>query len=243
MGGNLGEVPRTFDRVIESLGKADAIRGLRESRRFSTKPVGGNGGNSAAYLNSAVEMKISCSLPELLRILQRIEGKLGRRREAYWGSRTIDLDLLLHEREEIRTAELTVPHPHLWYRRFALDPLAELAGEVVHPERGITIAALRERLLDRPMRCGIYGGESERREEIVRVLCGEFPGVEMRAWGRGASGPASEALSLWLGPRTDLEKDTGEFEELPRVSRFDVRTIPLFATDAIRQMLVAACGE
>ena len=168
-------------------------------------------------------------------------GRLGRK---WFGGPLADiLDLLLHEREEIRTAELTVPHPHLWYRRFALDPLAELAGEVVHPERGITIAALRERLLDRPMRCGIYGGESERREEIVRVLCLEFPGVEMRAWGRGASGPDSEALSLWLGPRTDLEKETGEFEELPRVSRFDVRTIPLFATDAIRQMLVAACGE
>ncbi|MCA9096352.1 MAG: hypothetical protein KDA68_22890, partial [Planctomycetaceae bacterium] len=148
----------------------------------------------------------------------------------------------LHESATCDSAELMVPHPHLWYRRFVLDPLVELAAERIHPVREATIGELRDRLLVRPLTCGVYGGDAIARESIAKALSDEF--AQVRISTRSETEPLSEeVLSLWLGsdPR-DPETPT-QFEALPRISRFDLRTIPMDAERAIRQILRAALGE
>ena len=83
----------------------------------------------------------------LLTILQRIEQDLGRRRDgARWGPRPIDLDILLWEGEVIADANLQVPHLELHKRRFALEPLVELAPHVKHPVLGVPVKELLARL-------------------------------------------------------------------------------------------------
>jgi 2-amino-4-hydroxy-6-hydroxymethyldihydropteridine diphosphokinase len=73
---------------------------------------------------------------ELLDTLLAIERELGRERRERWGPRTIDLDLLLYGDETIDEPGLTVPHPRLHERRFALEPLLDLDPELAIPGRG-----------------------------------------------------------------------------------------------------------
>lgn len=239
LGGNLGDVSATFDQALNLLDQESLVDFLRESSRFGTAPIGGSAGDAPRYLNSVAELSIACSLPELLQILQRVEKLAGRERTAYWGARRLDLDLLLHESETSSSPELTVPHPHLWYRRFVLDPLVELAPDVIHPDRHASIAQLRDRLLLRPLTCGIYGGEEATRETITRNLTREFVNVEIQAREIVPTGVA-ETFSLWLGPETGNRRKSVDFIDLPQLSRFDLGQIPLPAEDAIRQMLRAA---
>ncbi len=242
LGGNQGNVSTTFDRALEMLDREETVEIVRESRRFGTVPIGDFSFDTPQYLNSAAEVRIACSLPDFLTTLQRIERDLGRVRAEYWGSRKLDLDLLLHESATCTSAKLMVPHPHLWYRRFVLDPLVELAAERIHPEREATISELRDRLLVRPLTCGIYGGDAIARESIANILSEEFAQVEISP--RSVAEPLSEeALSLWLGPAPREPETPTQFEALPRIGRFDVRTIPMDAKRAIRQILRAALGE
>ena len=75
---------------------------------------------------------------QLLEALQKIEQRLGREREGEkWGPRVIDLDLLLYGKKKISTDTLTVPHPGLHERDFVIIPLAEIAGNITIPGKGL----------------------------------------------------------------------------------------------------------
>ena len=82
-------------------------------------------------------------------VMLEIEEKLGRERTERWGPRTIDLDLLLYDDSIINTPEISVPHPRMHERRFVLEPLAQIAPNIVHPTLQMTIAGLLESLLSR----------------------------------------------------------------------------------------------
>jgi 2-amino-4-hydroxy-6-hydroxymethyldihydropteridine diphosphokinase len=86
--------------------------------------------------------------PELLQKILHIELVLGRKREEKWGSRTIDIDILFYGVEIINTEGLQVPHPELHKRRFTLDPLAEIAPDLVHPALNKTIIVIKNELKD-----------------------------------------------------------------------------------------------
>lgn len=86
-----------------------------------------------AFLNQAVALSSTVDAQTLLKIMLEIEQSLGRERHEHWGPRIIDIDLLLYSDLIIDTPTLQVPHPRLSVRRFALMPLAEIAGDVVHP--------------------------------------------------------------------------------------------------------------
>jgi hypothetical protein len=98
------------------------------------------------FLNGAVRVETSLAPQALLDALLAIETSLGRRREARWGPRTIDLDLLLYGNLVQETPDLVVPHPRMAWRRFVLEPAAEVGGSLLHPSTGWTVAELLDHL-------------------------------------------------------------------------------------------------
>jgi 2-amino-4-hydroxy-6-hydroxymethyldihydropteridine diphosphokinase len=141
LGANLGDRRRTLASAVESLRGHPQIGGLRASGWHETLPVGGPGGQGP-FLNAAVRFETSLSPEQLHGMLQEVELALGRRRTQRWEARAIDLDILLYGDCELRTPALTIPHPRMSFRRFVLEPAAEVASDMLHPTVGWTIGRL-----------------------------------------------------------------------------------------------------
>jgi 2-amino-4-hydroxy-6-hydroxymethyldihydropteridine diphosphokinase len=111
-----------------------ALGHLRVSSLRETEPVGVT--DQPRFLNAAAELETEFSARDLLERLLDIERMLGRERssETRWGPRPLDLDLLLYGQETIDEPGLRVPHPRLAERRFVLEPLHELAPDLVLPD-------------------------------------------------------------------------------------------------------------
>ena len=123
LGSNLGEREKILRRAIERVKKIPAVKLLRVSSFYETEPWGVT--NQPKFLNAAIKISTELEPLNLLDELQRIELELGRIRRERWGARTIDLDILLADRE-ISCERLTVPHKLLSERDFALVPLKEI---------------------------------------------------------------------------------------------------------------------
>ena len=100
------------------------------------------------YLNQAVCIHSDLKPRDLLTTVNLIEKMLGRQREEKWGSRTLDIDILLYGNEIVNEPDLLIPHPYLHVRKFALAPLAEIAPDILHPATGKKINCLLSELSD-----------------------------------------------------------------------------------------------
>jgi 2-amino-4-hydroxy-6-hydroxymethyldihydropteridine diphosphokinase len=131
LGSNLGDRREQIRRAAAFLEELGAVR-LSTIRE--TDPVGLT--DQPKFLNAVAELQTDLPPRELLDRLLSIERRLGRDRtaETHWGPRTIDLDLLLYGDKTVDEPGLTVPHPRLADRRFALEPLHELAPELTLPD-------------------------------------------------------------------------------------------------------------
>jgi len=136
IGANLGERERQIEAALDLLSAEDGIELVAVSTLRETEPVGYL--DQPAFLNGAAELETALAPQALLERLLAIEQQLGRVRGdgPRFGPRTIDLDLLLYGAETINEPGLTVPHPRLAERRFALEPLAELDPALEVPGLG-----------------------------------------------------------------------------------------------------------
>jgi 2-amino-4-hydroxy-6-hydroxymethyldihydropteridine diphosphokinase len=135
LGANLGDREQTLIRAVELLGEEEGVVVLAVSDLRETDPVGVE--EQPRFLNGAVLLETTLAPRALLDVLLRVERALGRvRHGTRWGPRVLDLDLLVYEAEVVDEPGLRVPHPRLHERRFALEPLAELAPELEIPGRG-----------------------------------------------------------------------------------------------------------
>jgi 2-amino-4-hydroxy-6-hydroxymethyldihydropteridine diphosphokinase len=132
LGSNLGHCEATVRRALELLGERVVVAAVSSLRE--TDPVGLV--DQPRFVNAAARVETELSPRELLDVLLGVELELGRERRERWGPRTIDLDLLLYGDSAVDERGLTVPHPRLHERRFALEPLAELDPALVVPGRG-----------------------------------------------------------------------------------------------------------
>ena len=142
VGANLGDREATIRAALDALPGVVAVSALRE-----TDPVGVV--DQPPFLNGAVALETALPPRALLETLLAVERELGRERGERWGPRTIDLDLLLYGDEMIDEPGLTVPHPRLHERRFALEPLLDLDPELAIPGRGRVIGPARRATLSR----------------------------------------------------------------------------------------------
>jgi 2-amino-4-hydroxy-6-hydroxymethyldihydropteridine diphosphokinase len=143
VGGNL-DAPR--DRVLEAVDRLDTLPQTRveaRSRLYLTQPMGPQ--DQPRFVN-AVAGVISCLPPrELLEALLGVERLMGRQRQARWGPRIIDLDLIWMTGGPIREPGLELPHPGVSMRNFVLYPLFDIAPTLAIPGLG-RVAELKARV-------------------------------------------------------------------------------------------------
>lgn len=144
VGSNLGNRRANLEAAIDLV--LPHLRSALVSSLIETDPVGV--GDQPRFLNGAVVGEAHLPPPALLARLLAIEEQLGRTRP-YWGApRTIDLDLILYGDLVLSEPGVQVPHPRFRERAFVLDPLVEIAPDMVDPVTGRTIAELRAALGD-----------------------------------------------------------------------------------------------
>ncbi|MGH2649981.1 MAG: 2-amino-4-hydroxy-6-hydroxymethyldihydropteridine diphosphokinase, partial [Actinomycetota bacterium] len=120
LGSNLGDRLANLQRAVELLAAQPGLKVVRSSRVYETDPVGGP--PQPDYLNAVVEVETSVSPRELLNVCMEVERGFGRVRDERWGPRTIDIDVLTYDEEEVDDPDLTVPHPRMHERGFVLVP-------------------------------------------------------------------------------------------------------------------------
>jgi 2-amino-4-hydroxy-6-hydroxymethyldihydropteridine diphosphokinase len=128
LGSNLGDRKDFLVRAARQIGALGRVG--RVSAIYETDPVGEPQPN---FLNAALRLLTSLTPVELLDGLLAIEEHLGRVRRERWGPRIIDLDILWCSDVRVSTERLTVPHPELCRRAFALVPLLDVAPEAINP--------------------------------------------------------------------------------------------------------------
>ncbi len=131
LGTNMGDKKHNLQRAKTYIAQS-GIQLSNESSVYETEPWGFQGvGN---FYNQVLQVETILSPIELLKSLQNIENSFGReRKKPGYEDRIIDIDILLFGSEIIQDARLTIPHPLLHLRRFALIPLCELAPNIMHP--------------------------------------------------------------------------------------------------------------
>jgi len=141
IGSNLGDRRANTVEAIEKVGQLPGTRVVRASSLYESEPLGDA---KTWFVNSVIEIESQLTAEALLKKLQAIEEAMGRKRVKgkRWGSRIIDLDILLFDQDVIDKRTLKIPHPELHKRRFVLLPLAELAPQVIHPQLGQSISTL-----------------------------------------------------------------------------------------------------
>jgi 2-amino-4-hydroxy-6-hydroxymethyldihydropteridine diphosphokinase len=139
LGSNLGDRVATLHRALVALaGKIGKINSV--SAVYETAAWGNEG--QPAFLNQAICVATDLTPQQLLAACQEVENAADRVRIEPWGPRTLDVDILFYDDLVLDTPELTIPHPRLPERLFALVPLADIATTYVHPRLRKSVADL-----------------------------------------------------------------------------------------------------
>jgi 2-amino-4-hydroxy-6-hydroxymethyldihydropteridine diphosphokinase len=146
LGTNLGDRKKNLTAACRLIEKSIGTI-VKRSSIYETEPWGKK--DQGEFLNQALEVETGLSGEGLLKEVMEIEKMLGRMREERWGERTMDIDILFYGNEIIVSADLVVPHPRMAERRFVLEPLSEIGGDVVHPVVKMKIREMLERCEDR----------------------------------------------------------------------------------------------
>ncbi len=139
LGTNLGNRTENLSKATAAIrmfiGRVDA-----QSHVFETEPWGKP--HQPLFYNQAIKIGTPCSPLETLHLIKQVEFLLGRDSSEKWAPRVIDIDILFFDNFALESPLLTIPHTHIAERKFALDPLREIASEFIHPVLNKTIETL-----------------------------------------------------------------------------------------------------
>lgn len=145
LGSNLGDrfayLRQAIAGIAEQIGTV-----TQQSSVYETQAWGKT--DEADYLNQVLLVETTLMADELLHAILDIELQLGRKRIEKWGARTIDIDILFYSDTIINKPDLIIPHPELQNRRFTLEPLAEIAPDMLHPILKMSMLQLKNNLQD-----------------------------------------------------------------------------------------------
>jgi 2-amino-4-hydroxy-6-hydroxymethyldihydropteridine diphosphokinase len=163
IGSNLGDRVGYIQQAVQLLQDLATLKHLRilsTSSFYETEPVGFQ--DQEWFVNAALAIETDLTPQELLTICQDVETRLGRVRDPnnQFGPRTLDIDLLFYDALEINAPGITVPHPRVHQRAYALVPLLEINPRLIHPVLGKTVEQLHQDL-DDPEEVFLYGTRSQ----------------------------------------------------------------------------------
>lgn len=141
LGSNLGNREATLRAALTDIGALPDVQIVRQSNWFRSQPVGGPS-DQGEFLNAAVLVETTIAPAILLDELGKLEARHGRQPATRWSARTIDIDILLYGNEVTDSENLTLPHPRMSFRRFVLEPAAEVAPRMLHPIIGWPVERL-----------------------------------------------------------------------------------------------------
>ncbi|MBV7509264.1 2-amino-4-hydroxy-6-hydroxymethyldihydropteridine diphosphokinase [Bacillus sp. sid0103] len=124
LGSNIGNRYANIASAIKRLTSYSGIQLVNYSSVYETDPIGYE--DQDLFLNMVIEIQTALNPLDLLDLCLGIELELGRKREIKWGPRTIDLDILTFNQENIESDKLIVPHPRMLERAFVIIPLLEI---------------------------------------------------------------------------------------------------------------------
>src|SRR4051794_31805998 len=135
LGSNLGDREATLRAALADITALPDVQVVRHSKWYRSQPVGGPA-DQGEFLNAAAVIETTVSPLPLLDELGKLELRLGRQAAERWPARIIDIDILLYANEVAETTMLTLPRPRMSFRRFVLEPAAEIAPRMLHPTIG-----------------------------------------------------------------------------------------------------------
>lgn len=226
LGSNLGARIAILEQAISRLDADPAVGVVARSRWFPTRPIGGPAGQGE-FVNAALRVETALPPDAFHARLRAVEAALGRQRRERWAARVIDLDLLLYGDWVWNRPELTIPHPRMAFRRFVLEPAAEVAGDLRHPAIGWTVQQLLDHLNSATPYVAVTGvpgtGKTELAQAVaktrsLRLLRDEQARIAAArpAMGRTAASVAAEVACL---QRRAAQLDAGAFSA-PAISDF-----------------------
>jgi 2-amino-4-hydroxy-6-hydroxymethyldihydropteridine diphosphokinase len=204
LGSNLGDRRENLARAIGALASLPASQLLARSQWHETIPIGGPGGQGP-FLNGSLLIDTRLSPVELSHALQDVERTLGRQRVVRWDARVIDVDLLLYDRLQFQSPELVIPHPRMSFRRFVLEPASEIAGSMVDPATGWTLAQLLRRLDCSPRYVAVASSQPESASRLAGAICQALGSPRLESLlpvaASGPDSPSAKAVELAVALR------------------------------------------
>ena len=145
IGGNVGNRMEWLEKARKSIefrcGQVTRVSSIYETEAWGNQ-------QQESFLNQAIQLETLLSAHQLLETILEIEARLGRKREARYGPRTIDIDILFYNDLVMDSDRLVIPHPEIENRRFALECLNEIAPGKIHPKLQKTISQLLDQTND-----------------------------------------------------------------------------------------------
>lgn len=153
LGSNLGDRESQLRAALTSLNN-NGVRVVRSASVYLTEPR--DYADQPWFLNTVVQADTELEPQDLLQRCLRIEREAGRNRTTPNGPRTLDIDIVFYADRVIDLPGLTIPHPRYAGRRFVLEPLAEIAPNLIDPKRGVRVRDLLEQSSDDAV-ISVYG--------------------------------------------------------------------------------------
>lgn len=147
LGSNIGDRFFFLKFAINCLLKDENISISGYSSIYETVPIGFV--DQANFLNMVIEIKTSYQPLQLLQLTQKIQTDSGRENKRRWGPRTLDLDILLYNQENIEMEQLMIPHPRMFDRGFVIIPLREVNPHLYFPSIEKSVNEVYEGLTDK----------------------------------------------------------------------------------------------
>lgn len=145
LGSNMGDSRAQLKEAIEQIGLH--IGKVKNCSSIYQTAAWGNT-DQPDFLNQVIEVQSGLSPQQTIKAILEIEKKMGRVRSFRNAPRVIDIDVLFYNAEQIHENNLQVPHPELPNRRFVLEPLNEVAPDLIHPKYKISVGEMLARCTD-----------------------------------------------------------------------------------------------